>query len=368
MRCDSRRQSVLHGYCHSVGQAVPDKPQVGNRRQTQPDLHGFTLVELLVVITIIGILIALLLPAVQAAREAARRMQCCNNLKQVGLGCLNHESAYKVFPSAGWGWAWQGDPDRGFETKQPGGWLFNILPYIEQESLRDLGKGNNATGRAQTAATPLATYICPSRRAAVAYPIATTQTFYNAAPRLLGRTDYAGNVGGTSIASIGTGPTSLSAGDAMSDADWLASGYSGNGQVGNATGTILRRGKCDISAISDGTSNTYLGGEKYLNADNYTTGQDMDDQGWSTGYDTSVVRFTNGNAGNDETSLDARCVPRQDQPGVANPYNFGSVHSGSFNMVFCDGSVRSISYSISNITHFRLGSRNDGKTLDGSAF
>ena len=128
---------------------------------------GFTLVELLVVITIIGILIALLLPAVQAAREAARRMQCSNNLKQIGLGCINHENAQGFFPSAGWGWAWHGDPDRGYDKRQPGGWLFNILPYIEQESLHDLGKGGSTVGRTQTAATPLAIYICPTRRAAV---------------------------------------------------------------------------------------------------------------------------------------------------------------------------------------------------------
>ena len=124
--------------------------------------------ELLVVITIIGILIALLLPAVQAAREAARQMQCKNHLKQIALGFLQHEERQKIFPSGGWNHLMLGDPDRGFGRRQPGGWEFSILPYIKQQALYDLGKGltgaAKATVNTQRVQTPLGIFNCPTRR------------------------------------------------------------------------------------------------------------------------------------------------------------------------------------------------------------
>src|SRR5262245_28766217 len=103
---------------------------------------GFTLVELLVVIAIIGVLVALLLPAVQAAREAARRTQCTNNVKQIGLAFHNHADINGHLPTGGWGWGWVGDADLGTGKNQTGSWPFNILPYIEQKTIYDMSGGS----------------------------------------------------------------------------------------------------------------------------------------------------------------------------------------------------------------------------------
>jgi prepilin-type N-terminal cleavage/methylation domain-containing protein len=118
--------------------------------------RAFTLIEVLVVIAIIGILIALLLPAIQAAREAARSTQCKNNLKQIGQASLSHLDAQKTLPTGGWGYHWIGDPDRGFGQGQPGGWAYNILPFIEEKAIRDIGKGTSGATK-QTALKSLMT-------------------------------------------------------------------------------------------------------------------------------------------------------------------------------------------------------------------
>src|SRR5688500_15583906 len=111
--------------------------------------NGFTLVELLVVIAIIGILVALVLPAIQAARAAARRTQCKNNVKQIAVACLNFESTHKTFPTGGWSWRWMGDPDKGYGPQQPGGWIYQAAPYLEEQIVFDISKGLQPAQKAQ---------------------------------------------------------------------------------------------------------------------------------------------------------------------------------------------------------------------------
>ena len=143
---------------------------------------GFTLVELLVVITIIGILAGLLMPAIESVREAGRRASCANNVKQMALACLAHESKNGFFPTSGWGWEFAGDPNLGFTRRQPGGWHFNILPYLGLDTLHNMGlttlmnpptryvipsgqtygTQDRAAARLR-AATPVSTFICPTR-------------------------------------------------------------------------------------------------------------------------------------------------------------------------------------------------------------
>ena len=310
---------------------------------------GFTLVELLVVIAIIAMLVVLLLPAVQAAREAARRTQCMNNLRQLGLGVLLHLEAHDHFPSGGWGHAWVGVADRGAGLNQPGGWGYNVLPFIEEQALHQLGSGGDRAARsaasAQRLSTPIPMFFCPSRREAKLYPAVAShsQRPRDTDPvREVARNDYAANSGDT-FGDFTLGPSSLEAGESF---QWP--------NMSRLTGLVHLRSQIRIGQVADGTSKTYFVGEKYLNPDHYATGL-------APGDNESVY----SGAGQDLNRWTAPGLrPLQDKPGLGASKRFGSAHASGLNMMFCDGSVRHMPYNITGETHRRLGNRDDGETPD----
>jgi prepilin-type N-terminal cleavage/methylation domain-containing protein/prepilin-type processing-associated H-X9-DG protein len=351
---------------------------------------GFTLVELLVVIAIIGILVALLLPAIQAAREAARRSQCKNNLKNIGLACLNFENSERIFPTGGATWgsyiesyldppppATGGKP---VETEKLGiGWGYQILPYLEEGAMAQL------TTQKELRQVFVPIQVCPSRRGAVQHGSADGFTYLS---------DYAGVHPCSKVLSIDANPMNL---QNLTYEDVRANFYKPNAPniPNNGTNTTgppigingvydgvivrspFRRSTADpsvfrglyppgnprptkVAKISDGTSKTMLIAEKYVRADLYLTGSSSDDTGFTDGWDPDIMRCTcvpplNDGQTNRPFTGDIGAPPGDP---VWETFLFGSAHNSGFNAVFADGSVRTVDYEIDIYILNALGTRN----------
>lgn len=341
---------------------VSTAARVDSRRRVASNRHGFTLVELLVVIAIIGILVALLLPAVQAAREAARKNQCTNNLKNLSLAALNYHETAGHFPTGGWGWWWVGDPDRGMGEDQPGGWMFNLMPFTEEGSAYEVASDGNPDvdsvsqkdAMRELINKPLPLLGCPSRRGGARSfpkPVDGTTYAYNASkslsvPAMAGRGDYAANCGDPDRNEIDGGPPNLAAAERF---NWCASstGKTRPGCGTPMTGISFLRSEVGIHHVIDGTSQTYMIGEKYLDPLQYETGLDgADNETWCTGYNNDNYRSTFE-------------PPLQDTLGLSAGARFGGVHSGVFFMAYCDGHVEGVGFDIEPNVHRGRGNRTD---------
>lgn len=331
---------------------------------------GFTLVELLVVIAIIGILIGMLLPAVQSVREAARRTQCMNNLKQLALASLNYESAHMHFPTAGaqtlsfYDTGEEFRPQHGFENL---GWAFQILPFIEQNSLHSMRAGSGYQGgNPLLIESSVPAFNCPSR--------GDRRSIKGTVSVALG--DYAGVVGSWNQPGWVDHTWQHWMDPRPNEAQFFWTGIISKAGHINVNGpNVTPFPDVTFASIRDGSSNTILLMEKAVHSDfyNFTDANDFwegwgyfQPGDWANSRMMAPVTADDGTTGNGtgEMPLFADNQSRHDwmyrSDGHIQSFGFGSAHPGTVSATFGDGSVASLSMDMSLLVGNYLGKRADG--------
>jgi prepilin-type N-terminal cleavage/methylation domain-containing protein/prepilin-type processing-associated H-X9-DG protein len=336
---------------------------------------AFTLIELLVVIAIIGILIALLLPAVQKVREAANRASCTNNLKQIGLAVHNFHDSYGFFPPSALRDDWAT-------------WALLVLPYLEQDNIYRLWdlqyRYAEQAGQPDPRPNNVKVYFCPSRRSSSSVGFSVDDIAPAASPANAlgpfpgGLSDYACNGGNDSTHNRPNG--------AMTYGNAVGITPGGQSVTGNTTpnfnmspvGTrmLTWTGVISIASITDGTSNTLLVGEKHVrpgsregkNEDRSVfSGNNANNYSRLAGIPPDGVAQTNGDT-QYPLVLDEKdtTVSTSSPPGAYDSnLCFGGPHPGICNFVFCDGSVKGVRTTVDLVTLTRLAVRNDGLPITG---
>jgi len=358
---------------------------------------GFTLVELLVVIAIIGVLVSLLLPAVQKIREAANRMSCSNNLKQIGLAIHNFVDTNGQFPTTpDWtdvpsgdhmGVSYNVDGTPHNVRYQCAGWAYQILPFMEQDNIYKLSdvatdsSGNVNTVLLPTPPYPLNSYVI-NMQAAVVGPVRSSviKNYYCPSRRAAAQYPIWGGVGGY-VDYVATHPDSTvpipNRGNALPWSDIYSCAFTWWGDDGTH-GVLENRHtlKITFAQIKDGTSNTMMVGEKW-EAQQWYANQTAGDQYGFCGGDwvddrrgtgTELTSLTMSNPHVDDIFP---APPEYNNPGLTGDTwrawsMMGSAHPAGINAVFADGSVHLIKYGIDPQVFNALGHRDDGTTLDST--
>lgn len=325
---------------------------------------GFTLVELLVVIAIIGILVALLLPAVQSAREAARRSTCLNNMRQIGLACLNYESAFGHFPPA----TERLNPNADPATRRDYSWVAFILPQMERQPLRDSIDDtvdwyhpNNEV----PSTTPLNEFRCPSRSGLEPVSLLGPGNTAGEGFGDLSESDLNNHylaVLGANTELDSTIPYFCSDTSSSFSLETEVTGSSrrqeercitgGHGTIANS-GVMYRFSDTRMSEVSDGTSNTFLTGEAAFGEPELQR-----TRAWIVG-GNGVWMY---GAKNLKYAINSGA-----RPGPArNDMGFGSEHPGGCHFALTDGSASFFSENIERFALYNLATRNDGNVIDDS--